>query len=410
MRRSQVRGFTLIEMLVVIAIIGVLAGILLSAVQSARAAARRARCQNNIRQTGTGLQGYMNTFNHLPPAGVFVENPQADTSDPTYPPSPSERSWIWRSIHEPGSVPASNLYSWVVEVLPYIDQQNLYNSWNKNTTYFDTTQPNAATPSNMQISSTDIEVLVCPDDLTVKPGMGNLSYVCNGGFGRWHAEPLGWQASPTDGASQNAPALLAWSPLEPSQKGSAFASQQTVLQQLGCMFLATSAGTYPWDRIENGPQNFIDGMSVTILLSENTLAGASTGAPMSGGVVTNWACPLPNFMMFVGPDAVCGTSGLCYAGGLSPPGGGADGAGWQLANQAGTYENINYGQNLTVEGSFPFSNSAHPNGFHVYMADGSTRFLSSTINGTVYSKLITPAGSKTPIYCRQMPLSQDTIR
>ena len=139
---------------------------------------------------------------------------------------------------------------------------------------------------------------------------------------------------------------------------------------------------------------------------------------MAGGVVTNWACPLPNFMMFIGPDAVCNatmstggtTLGGCDSGILSPPGGGADGAGWQRANQIGTFENINYGQNLSVKGSFPFTNSAHLNGFHAYMADGSTRFLSSTINGTVYAKLITPAGSKAPIFCRQMPLSQDAIR
>ncbi len=39
--------------------------------------------------------------------------------------------------------------------------------------------------------------------------------------------------------------------------------------------------------------------------------------------------------------------------------------------------------------------------------DGAVRFIRATINGTVYAKIITPAGSKLPIYARQYPVSQD---
>jgi prepilin-type processing-associated H-X9-DG protein len=118
--------------------------------------------------------------------------------------------------------------------------------------------------------------------------------------------------------------------------------------------------------------------------------------------------------MFVGASAICGTTKDCTQGALAPvlsgTGPQTDGLGWGLSNYNGTGMNINFGTNLTDEGSSPFVNSGHPGGFNAVFADGSVRYLSATINGTVYSKILSPAGSKLPgALFKQLPVNEDDI-
>jgi prepilin-type N-terminal cleavage/methylation domain-containing protein/prepilin-type processing-associated H-X9-DG protein len=145
------RGFTLVELLVVIAIIGVLVALLLPAVQAAREASRRSKCQNNFKQLGIALHNFENVYGRLPPGG---------------------KSYGW-CTNTPPDYPRDPQYfnlNGLVLLLPYLEQQNVYQKYNPNAasqSYTTNGAPSAGSPitgGNAEIAAMRLAIFRCPSD------------------------------------------------------------------------------------------------------------------------------------------------------------------------------------------------------------------------------------------------------
>ncbi|MBI2481882.1 MAG: DUF1559 domain-containing protein [Planctomycetia bacterium] len=162
------KGFTLVELLVVIAIIGILVALLLPAVQAAREAARRMQCGNNLKQIGLALHNYHDTYKTLP-MSWWIEYP------PAFPNKPMN-----------GSV-------WSVDILPFVEQQPLFDQLNHNVLSCNQTGPAGA--ANVALIQTLLPAFVCPS----APGGANRIYDGAVPAGALPGLPaLTWRAAPSD--------------------------------------------------------------------------------------------------------------------------------------------------------------------------------------------------------------------
>jgi prepilin-type N-terminal cleavage/methylation domain-containing protein len=151
-RRS---GFTLVELLVVIAIIGVLVGLLLPAVQSAREAARRSSCSNNLKQIGLAVQNYHDTRN------MFPEGRRRSDKTSGTPLGNSAAPWNSMNI------------GWMARILPYMEETALYSGIN-----FDQSPGwGGAATGNGIAQRSKVAAYRCPSD----GGQGKVAWVAPNG-------------------------------------------------------------------------------------------------------------------------------------------------------------------------------------------------------------------------------------
>jgi len=163
-------GFTLIEALVVIAIIGVLAGLLIPAAQSARDSARRAQCANNLKQIGLAVASYHAAWNAFPPE--FLPGPTE------YAPVPH------------GQAPTT-FFSALARILPQLGEEVVFNAINFDVEYYSPVSNLYPDPIQATAFNTRIRTYLCPAD--DNGGLGRNNYRGNMGVGpsadRWEQAP-----------------------------------------------------------------------------------------------------------------------------------------------------------------------------------------------------------------------------
>lgn len=134
------RGFTLLELLVVVAIVGVLAALFLPAIQTARESARRVKCAANLRQIGLAIHSYHDSQGSFPPGNITLS--------------------MGLCMPAGGGTfgyPSESGINWTISLLPYVDHRELFESYHASD--FNESALNA------RVRATPVSVYTCPSDL-----------------------------------------------------------------------------------------------------------------------------------------------------------------------------------------------------------------------------------------------------
>lgn len=344
-------GFTAIELLFALSIIGVLLALVLPAIAKARSTVRRTECQSHLRNLMLAMTAEAEQARRLPASGDFGRV----------------------------TVEYAHYHSWVVPLTPWLDQATIAKNWQWKVPSVD--------PANQALAQTHLKVLACPEDHTLL-GRGDLSYVVNGGFG-WTmvvGSVTDCQMSPTgekldlngNGVTCASNVALDGTP-----------GDKRLYLQTGVFFLENlpTPGVIRHHRLDS----IFDGLSQTIFLSENIRAGADPTLPE-----LSWASPLPRRNSFF-----LNLSNICPGASCAP--GTVD---YSRTNQG--FGAINSGRN-EAEGEAPWPNSRHSGGVHFAFGDGRVKFANERIDGRIYASLVSPQGTLIQGELRQQSVSGDEL-
>ena len=367
-RRSR-RGFTLIELLVVISIIAVLASLIAPAVQSARRAARKLECLNNIRQVGLAMHNFSSANNGQLPSLVGD----------------------MKFVNGNGGVTGASCTvqaGWPIQIMPAIDGSAVVKNLKANAI---TPASGTVTTFNVGAGGTErvyFKGFTCPDDVDSDKVVGGLSYVANMGMISSKLWPVASGICANDAYPATPPSvtmdsgyhhvgLISWdgnsgygSAVDQAVGLSSGVLQRDLSSYNGSAVAGAGSTLMSLDYVGTG-----DGTTNTMLLSENIQAGNwwdSSANRLGFGIQVPETANQPNYTGY-SSTVPLRTEGTGFATQTPDP--------WFI------------NRNLAAPvGTAPRASSQHAGGVNVIFCDGSGRFLSENMDKDVYAKLLTSNG------------------